>query len=155
DQHRTPTASGPPPVVTAIARIAFSIAEVIISETGYGVPTRDKRVRSAWLAGGQQLVGRPVPAVEVDELGKRTTTKRPVLALGPPDHDVAGDQPVLGHADGRAQRLLATVRSPAGEACSEALGARGQQEVLHGGEDRPAQQQLGCRRIVLLREQDR
>src|SRR5271168_1840295 len=88
------------------------------------------------LAGSQKVVGWLVPTVEVDGLGKRAATNRPVLALGPSDHDVAGDHPVLGHADGRPQEWLAAVRSPAGETRPQSLGAGCQHKVLHGGEDR-------------------
>ena len=47
--------------------------------------------------------------VEVHGLGKRAATDRPVPALGPPDHDVAGNYPIPRYADGFPQQLLPTI----------------------------------------------
>src|SRR5271163_4840374 len=103
-------------------------------------------VRRPTPGSSQKVVGRLVPVVEVDGFGDRAATNRPVLALGPSDHDVAGNHPILGYADGFPQQRLAAVRSPAGETRPQTLGAGGQHKVLHGGEDRPAKQKFGRRR---------
>jgi len=55
--------------------------EVIISESGYKAPYRDKCARRLWLDGGQQVVSGLVPAVEVHELGERATAKPPIGRL--------------------------------------------------------------------------
>src|SRR6201999_1918971 len=96
-----------------------------------------------------------VPAVEVDHLGQRSATHWPVPSLRPADHDVPGQHPVVGHADGVPQQLLAAVGSPTGQTRTQALSAGGQQEVLHRRKNRTAQQEFRRRRKVLLREQNR
>src|SRR5262249_40356738 len=51
---------------------------------------------------------------EVDCLSERAATDRPMLAPGPTEHDMPGEDPIVGYADGIWQQLLAPVGSPAG-----------------------------------------
>ena len=46
---------------------------------------------------------------------------------------------IVGHSNGFPQQLLTAIGRPAGHAGTKTLGADGQQEVLHGRKDRPAE----------------
>src|ERR1700759_1646772 len=59
-----------------------------------------------------QLSRRLVPAVEVHHFAQRSPTHRAMLAFGPAHHDMSGDHPVVGHADGVPQQLLAAIGAP-------------------------------------------
>src|SRR6266540_3881555 len=89
-----------------------------------------------------ELGGGLIPAVEAHDVGGWTAAQRAVIAARPTHDDVAGEHPVVGHADGLAEQRLAAVGRPAGEARPEALGASAEQEVLHRRKDRAAQQEL-------------
>ena len=83
------------------------------------------------------------------------STEREQAVLGSlMEHGPAGI--ILSPAEGSdATQLLAAVGSPTGQTRTQALSAGGQQEILHGRKDRPAQQEFRRRRKVLLREQNR
>ena len=70
------------------------------------------------------------------------STQGPVAPPWPPDDGVGREEPIVGQTDRFAQDLLATIGSPAREAGSEPLRARGEQEVLDGGVDRAAGEQI-------------
>lgn len=93
--------------------------------------------------------------VDVDGACHQAPSQRSVPAYRPADHDVAGEHPVVRHANGFPNERLSPIRRPTRHARAETLDARGEQEVLHGRKDGAAEQQLGCRMKALLREQDR
>ena len=93
-------------------------------------------MRTTWPSTVGDLPRRLVPPVEERDIGQRAAAQRSVVPAGPTHHDVAGEHPVVGDADGLTQEWLARIRGPAGETRPQALGAGGQEEVLHRREDR-------------------
>jgi hypothetical protein len=84
----------------------------------------------------------PVPDVEGNYLLEGAAADGSVATPGPPDHDVPGEHPLVGDAHGVAEQLLSAVRGPTGHTGAEPEGAGGEQEILHGREDRTAEKEL-------------
>lgn len=74
----------------------------------------------------EHRIGRRAPVVEVDGVAQRPAPQRPVAALGPAEHDVPAEHPVLGHADGFAQDGLTPIGGPTGQAGTQALRPGGE-----------------------------
>src|ERR1019366_4786356 len=82
------------------------------------------------------------PTVEEHNLGQRTATNRSVVPSRPTHDGVPGEHPIVGNPDRSTKQWLAAVRRPTREACPEAEGACGQEEVLHRGEDGTSKEEL-------------
>ena len=89
------------------------------------------------------------------DVAHRPPPHRAVVPSRPADDDVAGEHPSVGDPDRLAHQLLAAVGRPTGRAGAEALGSGGEVEVLHGGEDGCALQEVGGELVVERDEQHR